>query len=352
MINELREICGMLPMSRKVHLFILTFWIIGFGLGGWLYTFGLKKNIKWIKICSVTYFGFGVLGMALLFVWGTSLLGIVSAQQKIICDEIIPLNKKIEEENKLKEKLEIIENSQKIEHENRKVIDETPEGYYTDSANKENENIRNEKYDKTENNKNFKMFPNTLRDGDFEYLVTNNQVVIVKFHGLRTETHAIIPEKIQDMPVVKLGKFSFTHIFKKIDGKYTDNLIKVTLPQTLEEIEGGSFRDHHNLSEVDLPPKIAVITEFTFQNCGFTNLVLPNTVQKIEKNAFWINLKLKSVIIPSSVKFIGKGAFSGCRNLTNIEILGTNTVIDAEAFQYCPRQPANPQSPTSPQQNP
>jgi hypothetical protein len=77
-----------------------------------------------------------------------------------------------------------------------------------------------------------------------------------------------------------------------------------------------------------------------------------DNTQKIEKNAFWINLKLKSVIIPSSVKFIGKGAFSGCRNLTNIEILGTNTVIDAEAFQYCPRQPANPQSPTSPQQNP
>jgi len=115
MINELREIWWMLPMSRKVHLFILTFWIIGFGLGGWLYTFGLKKNIKWIKICSVIYFGFGVLGMALLFVWGTSLLGFVSAQQKMICNEIIPLNDKIREENgKLKEKLEIIENRQKL----------------------------------------------------------------------------------------------------------------------------------------------------------------------------------------------------------------------------------------------
>jgi BspA type Leucine rich repeat region (6 copies) len=276
----------------------------------------------------------GLLGANILYTWviwegGKVLLSQHVAGLKVLSEEI----------SKLEKEMRILKTQVEKQV---SVIKKNSETHKTEQI-KENP---------SELGSNFKMFPNTQREGAYEYLVTNNQVVIVRFHGLGTESHVIIPEKIQDIPVVKLGKMSFLHIFRKIDGEYTDNLVKVTLPQTLEEIEGGSFRDHHNLSEVDLPPKIAVINEFTFQNCGFTNLVLPNTVQKIEKNAFWINLKLKSVIIPSSVKFIGKGAFSGCRNLTNIEILGTNTVIDAEAFQYCPRQPANPQSPTNPQQNP
>lgn len=300
-----------------------------FRTGGVAVHFWAKKNIKWIKICSVIYFGFGVLGMALLFVWGTSLLGFVLAQQKMICNEIIPSNEKIREENKkLKNEIKLLERSQKIQ------------------------DIKNPKQQIYIRGTPYKMFPNTERENSFEYIATNNQVVIVRFHGLGMESHVSIPEKIQGMPVVRLGKMSFSRAIQKIDAKTSDNLVKLTLPGTLEYIEGGAFQMNSNLSEVNLPPKISVIEDSTFAFCGFTNLVFPNTVQKIGKGAFMANANLKSVNIPASVEFIGKGAFSGCRNLTNIEILGSNTVIDAEAFQYCPRQPANPQSSTNPQQNP
>ena len=352
MINELREICGMLPMKSKVNLFILTFWIIGFGLGGWLYTFGLKRNIKWIKICSVIYFGFGVLGMTLLFVWGTSLLSISikTAKQQIIYQEKSSENDKNgEKNNKLKDRIKISENSQKTKRENGKTSKELLEKNTTNSVYYEIQHIINKKHDETESNKNFKMFPSSQQEGDFEYLVTNNQVVILRFHRLGEESHVVIPEKIQQMPVVQLGKMSFARIIHKIDKKNPDKMVKVTLPENLEKIEGGAFQMNYNLSEVNLPPKISVIEDFTFAFCGFTNLVLPNTVKKIGKSAFMANWKLNSVAIPSSVEFIGEKAFAGCRNLKTIEILGTNIVIEADAFQHCPKQTTNQQSATNPQ---
>lgn len=273
----------------------------------------------------------GLLGVNILFTWVIWESGKVMFSQYVARGEIIS-----EELEKFKQEMRILK--AQVENQNS-VTKKNSEIHKTDQL---RENL-------TQSDINFKMFPNTQREGAYEFLVTNNKVVIARFHGLGVESHVIVPEKIQEMPVTIIGKWSFSRGIQKSGEKTPDNLVKVSLPETLEKIESGAFQRNYKLSEVNLPQNITLIEDSTFAFCGFTNLVLPNTVKKIGKRAFMANWKLNSVEIPSSVEFIGENAFSGCRNLKNIKISGTNTVIEPNAFQYCPNQPNNPHSAANPQ---
>ncbi len=62
---------------------------------------------------------------------------------------------------------------------------------------------------------------------------------------------------------------------------------------------------------------------------------MPNSVKKINANAFNECQNLTDFIIPENVEFIGVLAFSGCRNIGNIEIPESVKKIDAYAFNLC-----------------
>lgn len=62
---------------------------------------------------------------------------------------------------------------------------------------------------------------------------------------------------------------------------------------------------------------------FFSENGDFSEVVFPETLKRIGKNAFEACYRLKSVKIPASVTEIGAGAFSGC-GLTEIEVDSRN----------------------------
>lgn len=73
---------------------------------------------------------------------------------------------------------------------------------------------------------------------------------------------------------------------------------------------------------------------------GYTNLetiVLPESIQLIDKNAFSGCTKLLDIKIPSGVKVIRENAFSGCEYLTYIYLPDTLQVLGDSAFADCPR---------------
>ena len=70
------------------------------------------------------------------------------------------------------------------------------------------------------------------------------------------------------------------------------------------------------------------------------NIVLPNTVTKINDEALKGNDNIVSITIPGSVKDIGNNAFEGCTKLekvifTNPEKTSKNLIIRVSAFQNC-----------------
>ena len=68
-------------------------------------------------------------------------------------------------------------------------------------------------------------------------------------------------------------------------------------------------------------------------NCE--NVVIPNTVSRIAKNAFKNCSTIKSVTIPNSVTEIGECAFHACKQLERIELPKGSIKIDSYTFTAC-----------------
>ncbi|MBQ8795668.1 MAG: leucine-rich repeat protein [Clostridia bacterium] len=98
--------------------------------------------------------------------------------------------------------------------------------------------------------------------------------------------------------------------------------------------------DNHDLSgTLIIPDTINGYTVTEIANSGFigtniTEVVMPNTVTRINDYAFADNEMLQKVNIPEGVTFIGEGAFKNCHSLRHIFIPASVTDIGVCAIGY------------------
>ncbi|MBP3367590.1 MAG: leucine-rich repeat domain-containing protein [Treponema sp.] len=79
------------------------------------------------------------------------------------------------------------------------------------------------------------------------------------------------------------------------------------------------------------------IDDGVLKSCRYVkgDVIIPDGVTEIGKNAFYSCYGLTSITIPNSVTAIGRWTFSHCSNLTNITISGSVTKIGEEVFRSC-----------------
>ena len=83
---------------------------------------------------------------------------------------------------------------------------------------------------------------------------------------------------------------------------------------------------------------VVAIGDSAFSGCTqMETIVLPESIQLIDKNAFSGCTKLLDIKIPSGVKVIRENAFSGCEYLTYIYLPDTLESLGSSAFANCPR---------------
>ena len=101
-----------------------------------------------------------------------------------------------------------------------------------------------------------------------------------------------------------LKRVVFPESVKKIDKDVfvgCRKLEKVKLPSNIKVIDKNTFMNCPSLREIVLPNKIQIIKSGAFKNCGFTKLIIPKSVKKIEKNALETTigiLKFKGKKVP------------------------------------------------------
>ena len=105
---------------------------------------------------------------------------------------------------------------------------------------------------------------------------------------------------------------------------YTDNEEKILLAY-----EGDK-------TELILPQGITAINKNAFASCtSLMDVYIPNSVISIGEKEFYGCKNLLNVNIPDSVINIGNYAFYGCTSLTNLTIGNSVTSIGEKAFFYC-----------------
>ena len=123
----------------------------------------------------------------------------------------------------------------------------------------------------------------------------------------------IIPETVEShgilFTVVEVGAHAF---------HYCD-LTSVIFPNTIIKIGQGAFYADMDLNEPGL----------------IGELVLPENLQTIEKEAFCWNTRLTDVAIPNSVTTIGQSCFNTCTNLSHLTIGSGVEEIGYAAFNRC-----------------
>ena len=125
---------------------------------------------------------------------------------------------------------------------------------------------------------------------------------------------------------------------------YTENILKVELPDTVKELGEAAFSGVGNygsfnfssLERIELSKNISKIETCTFVDCKNLKYVkMPENITEIGPSAFYGCKAIESITIPEGVKKIGERSFEGCTNLQQINLPGKLEKIGANAFYGC-----------------
>lgn len=201
-----------------------------------------------------------------------------------------------------------------------------------------------------------------VTDNDIKYRVYSDHAEILYYED-NSITTSEIPSQINGVPVTVINAFAFASL---------DELISVTIPASITEINAWAFDDCTSLTQINtakenpsycsvggilftkdmktlvkypaglsgteytIPEEVKVIGDSSFHtNVNLKNVVIPDSVDTIQEYAFCNALKLEKINIPDSVKTIGTSAFEHCISLTEARLPESLEIIEKYTFSSC-----------------
>lgn len=145
---------------------------------------------------------------------------------------------------------------------------------------------------------------NNLEDGTIE---------LTDYKG--NDEEIIIPERIGDNPVTRLGRSLFSPLKerrKNDRAAFMKTIKKVTIPESVTSFGSSVFSCCESLMTVNIPYGVEELPCYMFSRCSsLESLTLSETVCKIDEYAFSDCSSLKSINISETMR-LGSGAFKGC----------------------------------------
>lgn len=116
----------------------------------------------------------------------------------------------------------------------------------------------------------------------------------------------------------------------------SNNITSYIIPESVTKIEYEAFRDCRSLTEVTIPNGITNIGYNAFKDCSsLKEVIMPNSVRNLGQSIFERCTSIKKVTVSNSIRNITDSMFKGCSSLIEITIPNSVTSIDAYAFNGC-----------------
>lgn len=120
--------------------------------------------------------------------------------------------------------------------------------------------------------------------------------------------------------------------------KYRDDIVKVCLPEGLEEIPQEAFKDCTNLKTINIPESVERIDLFAFWGCkSLRDITIPaNSYCIIDSDVFAHCTGLEKVTLGAGVDVVGSGVFEDCNNLKRIDFGDSQPWLWSKTFDGVP----------------
>lgn len=139
-----------------------------------------------------------------------------------------------------------------------------------------------------------------------------------------------IPPQIAGIPITAIENSTESNN----DGNH-DKVTEVILPDSIKAIKKNAFTKFTSLSRLNIPAGVTLIEEAAFSETALTSVTIPDGITDIPKNAFNICASLTSVRLPDGLLSIREGAFASCNRLEELTIPESVVIIEDIAFTGC-----------------
>lgn len=157
----------------------------------------------------------------------------------------------------------------------------------------------------------FKLFKEETKKGLLTYSIYEDHAELIGYEG---EDRTIdLPELVDGRLLTVIGENVFAN---KDFFEQGPPIEMITIPDSVEEIEGNAFRKCDKLSCIRFPAKLKVIGHEAFAGCNsLQEIIIPEGTETIDKAAFAYCAHLKSVQLPGTLIEVGGGLFMQCPEL-------------------------------------
>ena len=109
------------------------------------------------------------------------------------------------------------------------------------------------------------------------------------------------------------------------------------MPNSTLSVGKYAFRYDAGLTDIQLSTSLSIIYDYAFGECGFSQIILPESLKSMQAGAFINNSNLADITIPKKTEGIGAGAFENCSALERVTFKTheTKLTVDKNAFNHC-----------------
>lgn len=177
-------------------------------------------------------------------------------------------------------------------------------------------------------------------ENGLQYTLNENGAFIYRYEG--DDEKLVIPDTLGGKPVIGLLARSLANTkatpnpyIREID--YTTinrlKLKEIVLPETLQIIEEEAFGGLGTLERLVIPDTVTSIHGSAFRGCcALKHIRLPKQIRGIDSYSFYNCLQLEEVIIPEGITYVGSRVFENCRSLKQIHLPDSVKSIGQDAF--------------------